>query len=77
MKKTVVKITFPLVKEFKDYHYIEEFADSLNMVSDKKIKYKELPGLFCDGWYVGLFYIGTMPNKEELDKMVGEIRNKK
>ncbi len=61
------KIKFPFVDSFGDYHDIDDKLSSLNEVFTDRIKAKEIA---YDGTYWGVFYVGKLPSKDRLKKMV-------
>lgn len=68
--KTIVpqaKLRLPFVKDFGDYHDIYAECDLLNELFEERIKCKEVA---FDGRYWGLFYVGVMPTKSEIRKML-------
>jgi len=63
------KIKFPFVDSYGDYHEIEELRDDLNEIFTKTIKCKEVA---FDGNYWGLFYVGKLPKKSTVKKLLLE-----
>ncbi len=70
MATVTLTATFPIVDSFLDYHDIQEFADTLNMVFDKPVRNAELS--YADGFYWGVFYVGRKPAKAVIDKMLAD-----
>jgi hypothetical protein len=64
------KIKFPFVDSFADYHDIIYKADELNEIFVTKIKYKEIA---FDGDYWGLFYVGKMPSRKTIHKLLVDM----
>jgi hypothetical protein len=62
-----IKLKFPFVEGFGDYHEIKCKADDLNEIFAERIKSKEIA---FDGEYWGVFYVGKLPHKNELKKML-------
>ena len=65
-----LKIKFPFVEAFDDYHDIKDKAEYLNEIFVTKIKYKEIA---FDGFYWGLFYVGKMPSRKTIHKLVVDM----
>lgn len=59
-----LKLKFPYLRSFGDYHDIKYHCDDLNDVFVARVKCKEVA--FHDGKYWGLFYIGKLPSKKQL-----------
>ena len=62
-----LKIKFPFVRNFRDYHEIDFFMDDLNKLFQERIRSYELG---CDGMYWAVFYIGKRPKKSTTDIML-------
>lgn len=62
-----LKIKFPFVESFNDYHSITYKMDDLNEVLTPKVKSAEIG---FDGNYWGLFYVGKKPSKKVVDSML-------
>lgn len=63
----VTKVNLPILKSFYDYHDIKCLAEDLKDIIPP-IKWKELD-YEKYGCYVGLFYIGKLPSKKEIEEM--------
>lgn len=66
--KTKIELTLPCVSEFYDYHDIDCLADDMKKHFNVKIKCFEVG--FSDGLYIGCFYVGVKPTKEEVEKLM-------
>ena len=66
MKTSKIKIKFPFVEGFRDYHDIRFKQEFLSGVFVDKIKSKEVA---YDGCYYGIFYIGKIPSKDIIKEM--------
>lgn len=64
-----LKIKFPFVEGFGDYHYIDDKLYQFEQIFATKIKAKEIA---FDGEYWGVFYVEKLPKKETLKKMLLE-----
>jgi hypothetical protein len=69
-KTTTLSATFPVVKEFRDYHDIDAYADDVNDLFDKKIRCEEI--CFSCGYYWGVFYVGRKPAKAVIDQLLAD-----
>lgn len=58
-----LKIQFPFVKSFSDYHGGGCFADDLSTIFKPKIKFYEFG---FNGDYYFVFYVGNKPKKNEI-----------
>lgn len=67
MTTVTLTATFPVVADFRDYHDIDEFADTLNKVFDVKIRCAEVG---FSGHYWGVFYVGRKPNKAVIKELL-------
>ena len=62
-----MRTRIPLVKGFRDYRDIGAFKANLNEVIVPLVKSKEIA---FDGDYWSVFYIGKLPSKNELKKLL-------
>lgn len=62
-----LKIKFPFVKSFYDFHYIPNYRDDLNEIFVDKIRCYECG---FDGDYWGVFYIGKRPDRKTVKTML-------
>ena len=69
-----VKIEFPFVKIFDDYHEIYYYRDLLNEIFVETIKSKEVYIRVGSGHYYGLFYINRLPPKQKIKEMLKKYR---
>ena len=67
MTTVTLTATFPIVEEFRDYHDIDEFADNLNKVFNKRVRCAEV-GFSGDYW--GVFYVGRKPTKAVIKELL-------
>ena len=67
MTATTLTATFPVVTDFDDYHYIEDYAYDLNKIFKEKIRYAEVG---FSGRYWGVFYVGRKPNKAVIKELL-------
>ncbi len=67
-----LKLKFPFVREFDDYHEIDFFRDTLQEFLVEKIKGIELGFDYNSGEYIGLFYMGKKPSKDVIQKLLEE-----
>lgn len=64
------KIILPQIVIANDYHAFFDLQETLNSVTDIKVKTEEIG--FSRGEYVGILYAGTKPKKEEIQKMLAK-----
>lgn len=63
------------VLPFVSYHEIPEFANKYNMLNRKfklsgRLSWEEVEGTALDCNYLGLFWIGRKPSKEQIEKLL-------
>ena len=73
MATVTLTTTFPAVREFRDYHDIQYYADDLNkLFSDAKAIRNAEIGFDAGGCYWGVFYVGRKPAKAVIDKLLAD-----
>ena len=68
--KKVAKINLPQLVEANDYHTFGELQETINSLTDIKVKVKEIG--FTGGTYVGVIYSGEKPDSKQIKKMLEE-----
>jgi hypothetical protein len=80
MKNTKLKENKAAVIPFSDYHEIPMFADNYNQLNKKfklsgRLRWEEVEGVALDYSYLGLFWVGRKPSKEQIAKLLkGKVR---
>ena len=73
MATVTLTATFPAVREFRDYHDIREYGFDLNKLFDSpKVILNEEVGFDAGGCYWGVFYVGRLPAKAVIDKLLAD-----
>jgi hypothetical protein len=69
----LVELKLPIVLRFSDYHFIDAFAEQINMLLlDEKVEFQELEHGYPNSDYYGLFYIRQEPNKETIEDLLAD-----
>jgi len=80
MKTTTLKLKFPFILEFEDYHEIDDFSKKLDEMFNKNTKYFEIiddeeESLYdWNTCYRGCFYIGKKPTKTETKELMAKFK---
>lgn len=63
-----MRLNLPVIIEFRDYHEIKYFCDTLNQITSHPVKCKELST--DSNFYMGLYYQKKLPNKKKITSLI-------
>lgn len=71
--RTFVSTELPILEQFSDYHYVDDYASSLSKLFGQKIRGAEV-GYCENGRIWGVFYVGRKPKKADIKVLLDEAK---